>query len=61
MVVLKKGQVVTLLTSYCDNIENCTPLQPCLDCIAMCNQFELMSDVDVKYLHEVGERKQRAS
>lgn len=38
---MKKKRVL-LLTSYCGDVnEKCSENHPCLDCIGMCNVFEL--------------------
>lgn len=55
MSILKKGTKVTLLTSYCHDNDVCTDDKPCLECIQMCNTFELLIDVHAVYLHQVGD------
>jgi len=51
---LKKGTVITLLTSYCEgDNEKCTDRLPCIECIKMCNTFELKNTVRVAYKGEV--------
>ncbi len=53
--VLKKGEIVTLLTSYCDDDSaDCTDQYPCKECIAMCNTYELTEKVIATYKGQVG-------
>ena len=53
--VLKKGEIVTLLTSYCDEGSTyCTDQYPCKECIPMCNTFELTENVIATYKGQVG-------
>jgi hypothetical protein len=49
---LQKGQIVTLLTSYCGD-KGCTDRHPCKECIPMCNTFELTGKVIAKYKGQV--------
>ena len=53
--VLQKGQIVTLLTSYCvdDSQGRCTDRQPCVECVSMCNTYELTERVVAEYRGEV--------
>jgi len=52
--ILEKGEIVTLLTSYCgeDNKDR-TDRHPCKDCIPMCNTFELTSSAAATYAGQV--------
>lgn len=52
--VIKRGTVVTLLASYCDD-GNCTDNDPCEECVKMCNQFVLEKDAYAKFFREVGQ------
>lgn len=51
---LKAGDVVTLLTSYCDK-PNCTDNRPCKECLMESNQFILTTDCRGTYLKTVGD------
>ena len=53
--VLEAGEVVTLLTSFCeDDNEKCTDRHPCAECIPMCNTFEITEKVVANYTGQVG-------
>lgn len=54
--ILEKGEIVTLLTSYCgEDNKDCTDRHPCKDCIPMCNTFELTEKVIAIYTGQVDE------
>lgn len=52
--ILPKGQVITLLTSYCgDDNRECTDRRPCNECVDMCNTFELQEAVEADHKGQV--------
>ena len=55
---LKKGEIVTLLTSYCGDIRTgCTDRLPCHECLKMCNTFELQGESMATYTGKAGDTK----
>lgn len=43
--IIKRGEHVLLLASYCDN---CCDALPCKECLEMCNIARLMSDTRIE-------------